>query len=113
MNAGPSIIRTCRELIRRGLNQGTAGNVSVRQKDGFLVTPSGIPYDEMRPSDLVRMDMRGRHAARKTPSSEWRLHLDVYLKRPDVGAVIHTHSGYATTLACLRRPIPAFHYIIA
>lgn len=107
------IISTCRELVRRGLNQGTAGNVSVRLRDGFLVTPTGLPYDEMRPEDLVRMDFRGGHRGKREPSSEWRLHLDVYRRRPEVGAVIHTHSGYATTLACLRRSIPAFHYMMA
>ncbi len=110
---GAEILRTCRELERRGLNQGTAGNVSVRLPDGFLVTPSGMPYDVMRPRDMVRMDFSGGHRAKAKPSSEWRLHLDVYKSRPEIGAVIHTHSGYATTLACLRRPIPSFHYIIA
>lgn len=113
MAIGAEIIDVCRELERRGLNQGTAGNVSVRAKKGWLVTPSGRPYASMKPAELVEMDMKGGHAAGKKPSSEWRLHLDAYKTRPDVGAVIHTHSGYATTLACLRRPIPAFHYMIA
>lgn len=107
------IVRSCLELQRRSLNQGTAGNVSVRLKDGFLVTPTGLPYDVMKPEDLVRVDWEGAPSGRRRPSSEWRLHLDVYKNRPEIGAVIHTHSGYATTLACLRRPIPSFHYIMA
>lgn len=107
------IIRGCRELERRGLNQGTAGNVSARVPGGFLITASSRPYDSMRPEELVRMDLEGRHEGKLAPSSEWRLHLGVYRRRPEVGAVVHTHSGYATTLSCLRRPIPAVHYTVA
>lgn len=113
LSLAAGIIRVCRELQARGLNQGTAGNVSVRLPDGFLVTPSGMAYDVMRPADLVKVDLSGAPSGRRKPSSEWRLHLDAYKSRPEIGAVVHTHSGYATTLACLRRKIPAFHYVIA
>jgi L-fuculose-phosphate aldolase len=72
-----------------------------------------MPYDVMKPEDMARMDLDGVSSGRHEPSSEWRFHLDIYRTRPDVGAIIHTHSGYSTTLACLRREIPAFHYMIA
>lgn len=114
---GRQIIETCRDLERRGLNQGTSGNVSARlgpgAADGFLITPTAMPYDVMQPEDMARMDLNGASSGRREPSSEWRFHLDIYRTRPDVGAIVHTHSGYATTLACLRREIPAFHYMIA
>jgi L-fuculose-phosphate aldolase len=87
------------------LGQGT--------EDGFLVTPTAMPYDVMQPEDMAHMRFDGGRSGRHEPSSEWRFHLDIYRTRPDVGAVIHTHSGYSTTLACLRRAIPAFHYMIA
>lgn len=99
------------------MNQGTSGNVSVRlgqdAEDGFLITPTAMPYDIMQPEDMAHMRYDGTSSGRREPSSEWRFHLDIYRKRPEVGAVVHTHSGYATTLACLRRGIPAFHYMIA
>ncbi len=114
---GRNIIETCRDLERRGLNQGTSGNVSVRlgqdSADGFLITPTAMPYDIMQPEDMAHMRFDGGSTGRREPSSEWRFHLDIYRTRPEVGAVIHTHSGYSTTLACLRRDIPAFHYMIA
>jgi len=72
-----------------------------------------MPYDVMRAEDMSRMSFNGESSGRHEPSSEWRFHLDIYRARPEVGAIIHTHSGYATTLACLRREIPAFHYMIA
>ena len=114
---GRNIIETCRDLERRGLNQGTSGNVSVRLgknlDDGFLITPTAMPYDVMQPEDMAHMRFDGGKSGRHEPSSEWRFHLDVYRKRPEVAAVIHTHSGFSTTLACLRRGIPAFHYMVA
>ena len=117
LGLGRKIIETCRDLEKRGLNQGSSGNVSVRlaqgADDGFLITPTAIPYDVMQPEDMARMKLDGTSSGRREPSSEWRFHLDIYRTRPDVGAIIHTHSGFATTLACLRRDIPAFHYMIA
>lgn len=113
---GAEIVRTCLELEERGLNQGTSGNVSARlpgSPDEFLITPTALRYDVMRPEDMARMNLAGEARGAREPSSEWRFHLDIYRKRPEVGAIVHTHSGYATTLACLRREIPAFHYMIA
>ena len=111
---GRKVIETCLELERRGLNQGTSGNVSVRlgADDGFLITPTALAYDVMQPEDMVHMQLDGTYTGRRHPSSEWRVHLDIMRGRPEVGAVVHTHSGYWTTLACLRRNIPAFNYMI-
>jgi L-fuculose-phosphate aldolase len=108
-----ALLATARKLNELGLNQGTAGNVSVRDGDGFLVTPSGMPTEALMPHDMVRMQFDGSPQGERPPSSEWRFHRDILAARPEVGAVIHTHSMFATTLACLRRDIPPFHYMIA
>ena len=113
---GRQVIGTCLELERRGLNQGTSGNISVRlagEEDGFLITPTALAYDLMQPEDIAHMKLDGSRAGRRSPSSEWRIHLDIMRRRPEVGAVIHTHSGHATSLACMRRAIPSFHYMVA
>lgn len=96
-----------------GLNQGTSGNASVRHGDNFLITPSGMPIGDMSTSSMVEMNMLGEAICTGKPSSEWRFHRDIYQAKPEVGAVIHTHSMFATTLACLRKDIPPFHYMIA
>ena len=107
------LLATARKLNELGLNQGTAGNASVREGDGFLITPSGLPTDALTPHDMVRMDFNGKPHGTRPPSSEWRFHRDILAARPEIGAVIHTHSMFATTLACLRREVPPFHYMIA
>lgn len=107
------LLRITRSLSEFGLNRGTSGNASVRDGNGFLVTPSGMEVNEMTPHDMVSMDFKGGHKGERKPSSEWRFHLDIFKARPEVGAVIHTHSMFATTIACLRRDIPPFHYMIA
>lgn len=96
-----------------GLNRGTSGNASVRDGDGFLVTPTGMAVEQMIPGDMVRMDFEGEWAGEREPSSEWRFHRDILAARPEIGAVIHTHAMFATTLACLHREVPPFHYMIA
>jgi L-fuculose-phosphate aldolase len=106
------IIASCREMNRRGLNQGTSGNISVRVPEGFLITPSGMAYDEMTPIDLVIMHLDGSHEGDCRPSSEWRFHRDIMAKRPEVGAVMHMHSMFCTTLSILRKDIPPVHYMI-
>lgn len=108
-----ALVDSVRWLVRRGLLAGTSGNVSCRTTDGFLITPSGIAWDDVAPVAMVPVDRDGRLGGRLLPSSEWRLHRDLYASRPDVGAIVHTHSTFATALACLRRPIPAFHYMVA
>lgn len=107
------IIATCLTMNARGINQGTSGNISVRVEEGLLITPSGVPYDEMKPADIVLMRPDGGHAGRMKPSSEWRFHTSIMAARPEVGAVVHTHSMFATTLGCCGLEIPAVHYMIA
>ncbi len=101
------------DLFDRGLNTGTAGNVSVRYSDWFLVTPSGIRYDTLTPTQIVEMDFEGEAEGRLKPSSEWRFHRDIYVARPEVGAIVHTHPPFGTAVAALRRDLPAFHYTVA
>lgn len=105
------MVRTCREMNATGINQGTAGNLSVRSGDGFLITPSSLPYDRMTPGDLVEMGFDGTYLGERRPSSEWRFHRDILRRRTDVDVVLHCHSVYATTLACHHRTIPSFHYM--
>jgi L-fuculose-phosphate aldolase len=110
------IVTGALELERLGLNHGSAGNLSLRFGEAVLVTPSGVPARELRPEMVALMplaDETGAFEGPLPPSSEWRFHLDVYRARPDVNAVVHMHSTYATTLATLQRPIPAVHYMIA
>ncbi|GJE17848.1 class II aldolase/adducin family protein [Methylobacterium marchantiae] len=108
-----AIVEAMRSLITLGLSQGTAGNVSVRFRDGFLMTPSGIPADELRPEDIVRMTMEGTHDHVLAPSSEWRFHRDILRRRPELSAVVHAHPTYCTAFAMCAREIPAVHYMIA
>ncbi|MBP9183092.1 MAG: class II aldolase/adducin family protein [Fuscovulum sp.] len=105
------MVATCRAMEAKGLNQGTAGNLSVRHGAGFLVTPSSMPYDIMQPEDIVEMGWDGSYVGRR-PSSEWRFHRDILKARPDVNVVLHCHSIYATSVACHHRTIPAFHYMV-
>ncbi len=107
------IIDAARRMNASGMNQGRSGNVSARVEGGFLVTPTGVPYEELNPPDLVFMRRDGERVGSYTPSSEWRIHRDIYEKRAESGAIVHTHSPFATSLACLRRGIPPFHYEVA
>ena len=111
-----AIIAKCRWMNDSGLNQGTAGNISVRYGDRMLITPSATPYDEMQPEMIAAMPLDrddGSWDGPLKPSTEWRFHLDILKSRPDVGSIVHTHSTYATILAIARKPIPACHYMIA
>ncbi|WP_234087700.1 class II aldolase/adducin family protein [Azonexus sp. R2A61] len=120
-----ALIAAARAMRPAGLNRGTAGNLSVRDGDGFLITPTGLAYDALSADDIPHMridtpaDKNAHDSAdaswtgRRKPSSEWRFHRDLYAARPEVGAVLHAHSPFAVTLACLRRDIPPFHYMIA
>lgn len=107
------VIATARGMNALGINRGKSGNVSARWKSGFLVTPSGLAYEKTKPADIVFVDAAGRAAGKRAPSSEWRFHHDLYRTRKDCLAVVHTHSSFAVTLACLRMDVPAFHYMIA
>jgi L-fuculose-phosphate aldolase len=107
------IIATALKMNTLGINQGKSGNVSARAEAGFLVTPTGIPYEETKPEQIVLMSLDGTFDGDTLPSSEWRFHADIYRARADVHAIVHTHSAFATTIACLGKNIPAFHYMIA
>lgn len=107
------IIATALAMNEQRINRGKSGNVSARIDGGFLVTPSALAYAAMRPADIVAMSATGEAIGSRTPSSEWRFHRDIYDVRPEVQAIVHAHSSFATSLACLGRGIPPFHYMVA
>lgn len=108
------IVAVARELDMAGLVPNKSGNLSCRTAGGFMITPSGIPYRTMEPGQIVKFDDHGTPAkGGLRPSSEWRMHAAIYACRPEVSAIVHTHSVNATALACAGLGIPAFHYMIA
>lgn len=111
-----AIIDKCLWMNASGLNQGTSGNISARYQDQMLITPSGIPYDQLKPEMIASMPTErdyGSWEGPLKPSTEWRFHLDIMKSRPEVNGVVHTHSTFATTIAITGRDIPACHYMIA
>ena len=109
-----ALVRACRELTRRGLTYGTSGNISIRRDaESFFISPTGSVYEELEEADVPLLRFDGRWFGRRRPSSEWRFHRDLLQARADVGAIVHTHSRYATALACTGRGIPPFHYMVA
>jgi L-fuculose-phosphate aldolase len=108
-----ALTEAARQSVRQGLNKGSSGNVSVRLREGLLITPSGLPNDTLEPAQMAFVDMKGQASGSLKPSSEWRIHRDIYRARPEVSAVVHAHSPHAVSLSCLRRDIPAFHYMVA
>lgn len=116
--AQKQIIDVIQSLCKERLITGTSGNISCRFEDGFLITPSAIDYSELTPEMIVfvKMDRESpdeKNGTQFEPSSEWRIHRDLYTSNQTTNAVIHTHSTYCTTLACSHREIPAFHYMVA
>ena len=111
------IVSTALAMNAANINRGKSGNVSARWReedfDGFLVTPSGLRYEETAGGDIVPVSLDGTAHGKRVPSSEWRFHRDIYRTRDDAQAIVHTHSPFATSLACLHRGIPAFHYMVA
>lgn len=110
-----ALVAAARGMNTTGVNRGTSGNLSVRVGGGMLITPSSVAYELLTPSDLVEMalDESVQPPTEARPSTEWRLHAAIYRHRPDVQAVLHAHPQYATALACVRRGIPPFHYMVA
>lgn len=108
-----AIIDACLAMSHNGINQGTSGNISVRWNSGLLITPSGLPYEEMATGDIVFMNMDGSYEHRLAASSEWRFHRDILRAREDVNAVVHAHPIHATAFAICGMEIPAVHYMIA
>ncbi len=114
--ARQALIDACCAMNALGINQGTSGNISVRHGAAMLISPSAIPYHEIRPEQVAKLPIEGeygRYDGPRKPSTEWRFHLDIMRSRPQVAAVVHSHPTFATTLAIARRPIPACHYMIA
>ena len=112
-----AVIATARAMNASGINVNKSGNVSVRcrrgPRQGFLLTPTGVPYERLVPDDIAFVDDSGHAVGRCEPSSEWRFHAAIYGVREDLEAVVHTHSPHATALACQGLSIPAFHYMVA
>ncbi len=107
------LVRTALKLDALGLSHNASGNLSVRYGAGMLITPSGFGVEGLSIDDIVFVHLSGESQGRWKPSSEWLFHRDIYVERPEFGAVIHTHSNAATALACLRRDMPPFHYMLA
>jgi L-fuculose-phosphate aldolase len=109
-----ALIQTALRMHREGINQGTAGNLSARVDDHFIITPSGMAYEDMQPGDLVSIDIASSEVIGSgRPSSEWRFHRDILANRKDVNVVLHAHPVFSTALACQHREIPPFHYMVA
>lgn len=108
-----AVLACARAMNACGINRGSAGNVSVRTDDGFIVTPTGMDYAAATSEDMVMVRMDGSSNGVRKPSSEWRFHRDIYVQRQEAGAIVHTHAPFATSLACLGLEIPPFHYMIA
>lgn len=108
-----ALVAVMQQMEASGLNHGTAGNASARWGDKFLVTPSGIPAAQLTPDSIVEIDRSGAYEGDFRPTSEWRMHVGLLAGRPDINAVVHCHSQYATTLACANKPIPPLHYMTA
>ena len=109
-----SLSENVQNLVKLGLNRGTSGNCSIKlSNDFFLITPSGVAVDEITPESIVMLDMDGEVAGEGIPSSEWRFHRDIYVSRPEVNAIVHAHSPFATAFSCIGIDLPPFHYMIA
>ncbi|WP_244936201.1 class II aldolase/adducin family protein [Methylobacterium currus] len=108
-----AVVEAVRALDAQGLNHGSSGNVSIRHGDGLLVTPTGARAATLAPAGLVDLALDGTVRGDGIPSSEWRFHTELMRARSEIGAVIHTHADACVALSCLRRPIPAFHYMVA
>lgn len=106
-------VAAIRRLDALGMNRGSTGNLSHRHREGMLITPTGMGADDLRPQDLVWLGWDGTLLGDWQPSSEWHFHRAIYQARSDLHAIVHTHSTHATALACLRRELPAFHYMVA
>jgi len=115
--ARSAIVQALQRLAALGLNRGTAGNASVRgsgpREGGFFISPTGVGYENLAPEQIVFVHWDGRHEGDWLPSSEWRFHRDVLQARPDINAIVHTHSPHATAVSVLEHDLPAVHYMVA
>ena len=115
-----NIINIAKRMNEEGINQGMSGNISLRVEKGILITPSSVPYKELKSSDILLIDFDGilideeeKSPKGRRPSSEWKLHADILKRRQDINSVLHCHSINATAIACHRLSIPSFHYMTA
>ena len=116
-----SIVHACRSLEHLGLNRGLSGNISVRSGEALLITPTATPYPDLCASDVARVpldtgvehDLPSVWEGPKRPSSEWQIHRDIFVTRPEIAAVVHAHPVHCTAIAMTRRGIPPFHYMVA
>ena len=106
------VVAVYRALGRVGMNAGSSGNVSVRTRNGMVITPSGCSAETITDSDPVTTTLDGKARGNRAPSSEWFMHAAIYRAYPDVQAIVHTHSDACTALACLSEKLPAFHYLV-
>ena len=108
------IIKFSKLLNKTNLSPLRSGNISVRYKNGFLITPSGMRYETLKLNDIVFVDLKGKYNPKKNkPSSEWHFHKDIYLNKKNANSIVHCHSKNALVLSCIRKKIPAFHYMVA
>ena len=108
------VIKYAKMLNSKKLSALRSGNISVRYKDGFLITPSGAKYSSLKKKDVIFVSLKGIFNKKKgIPSSEWRFHQDVYLNKKEAKAIVHAHSTCATAISTHGKSIPAFHYMVA
>ena len=107
------LVKITKYLNDKNINRGSSGNLSFRTKNNFVITPSSIPNNKLKEKDCVQMNFNGTYKSKLKPSTEWRIHRDIYLKRKDIFAIIHTHPTFSTAIACMNKNIPSFHYMVA
>ena len=107
------LVKTTKYLNDKNINHGSSGNLSYRTNNGFVITPSSIPNDKLTEKNCVQVAFDGTYKNKLKPSTEWRIHRDIYLKRKDIFAIIHAHPTFSTAIACMNIDIPSFHYMIA
>ena len=113
-NLRSEVIKYAKMLNSKKLSALRSGNISVRYKNGFLITPSGAKYSSLKNKDIVLVSLKGEFDSRKgIPSSEWRFHQDIYLNKIEAKAIVHAHSNCATAISTHGKKIPAFHYMVA
>lgn len=115
-NKRKKIIELCLQMNSSGLNQGTSGNISARHEGSMLITPSGIPYEKLLPKDIAKLSLDNDDIdwdGPYKPSSEWHFHKAILQDKPELDAIVHTHSTFATVVSIARDNIPACHYMIA
>ena len=108
------VIKYAKMLNSKNLSALRSGNISIRYNDGFFITPSGAKYDSLKNDDIVFVSLDGKYDEKKLkPSSEWRFHKDIYLKKKEANAIVHAHSVHATAVSTHGKSVPAFHYMVA